>query len=448
MTAKKSVLHVLLTALLLLVVALYNGFPLTESDTGAYIECGVRNLIPKDRSPFYGWFIRYTSLWSSLWYTVIAQCLLAGWLLHRLMRMLLGDSEQRVYVALSVIMVAFTCVAWVCDYLMPDVFAATLLLGVMLYIYDKHATVTTRVAYILVIFLSVIVHNSHFLILLLFALAIGGWALVCRYRELVVKASVLVLLSGAGWVLMCSVNAANGYGFVYSRGTHVFMVTKFAETGILSCYLDENCEKKNLRICQYKNDIPDFSWDFLWGEQSALYKAGGWDSTKDDFDVIIHDVLTTPRYLRMFAQKAAISTARQLTHIQAPRKASVQGFWSSPNQRIGKFFPDEQNEAMLSRQYHGELSSGASNLFYMLFFVATSMILLLQKKRLAPELGLLYGCVLLFFLVNAFVTSVGSTVIYRFQYRVFWVLPALNAIVIAGIMAKKNEGKEEQREIN
>ncbi|MBX2904612.1 MAG: hypothetical protein KF744_01150 [Taibaiella sp.] len=448
MTAKRSIVHVLLTALMLLVVALYNGFPLTESDTGAYIESGVRNLIPKDRSPFYGWFIRYTSLWSSLWYTVIAQCLLTAWLLHRLMRMLLGDRTHRVYMALSATLVAFTCVAWVCDYLMPDVFAATLLLGILLFIADEHATVTSRITYVLVIFLSVIVHNSHFLILLLFALSIGGWALLRKRREVLAKAGVLVLLSGAGWTLMCSVNAANGYGFVYSRGTHVFMVTKFAETGILSRYLDENCEKKNLRICQYKNDIPDFSWDFLWGEQSALYKAGGWDSTKTDFDVIIHDVLTTPRYLRMFAQKAAISTARQLTHVQAPRKASVQGFWSSPIQRIGTFFPDEQNEAMLSRQYHGELSSGAGNLFYMLFFVTTSMILLQQRRKLGQDLVLIYGIVLLFFVVNAFVTSVGSTVIYRFQYRVFWVLPMLNAIAIVGIMGKKNGVKEEQREIN
>jgi hypothetical protein len=36
----------------------------------------------------------------------------------------------------------------------------------------------------------------------------------------------------------------------------------------------------------------------------------------------------------------------------------------------------------------------------------------------------------LFFVVNAFVTSLGSTVIYRFQYRIFWILPATNAILM------------------
>ena len=258
MTAKKSIAHVLLTALLFMVVALYNGFPLTESDTGAYIECGIRNIIPKDRSPFYGWFIRYTSMWSSLWYTVIVQCLLTAWLLHRLMRLLMGDSGWRVYVAVSALIAAFTCAAWVAGYLMPDIFAAVLLLGILLFFADVNASGGVRAAYIATMFLAVIVHNSHFLILLIFGLAVGVWALARRKRAELTKAGMLLLLSGLGWTLMCSVNAANGYGFVYARGTHVFLVTKFAETGILSRYLDENCGKKNLRICQYKEDIPDF----------------------------------------------------------------------------------------------------------------------------------------------------------------------------------------------
>ena len=150
----------------------------------------------------------------------------------------------------------------------------------------------------------------------------------------------------------------------------------------------------------------------------------------------------------MFAQKAAISTVRQLTHVQAPDHASLQGYWSSPNQRIGKFFPDEQNEYMLSKQYSGDMSSGGSNYFYMLFFVVSSVVVLRKGRELSPQLLFVYGAILLFFLVNAFVTSVGSTVIYRFQYRIFWVLPAINAIVIAGFLAGQKDGGNKRREIN
>ena len=81
MKMKTFISLLLFTSLAVMVVALYNGFGLSESDTGAYIEKGILNIIPNDRSPFYGWFIRYTSMWSSLWYALFVQSLLLAYLL-------------------------------------------------------------------------------------------------------------------------------------------------------------------------------------------------------------------------------------------------------------------------------------------------------------------------------------------------------------------------------
>lgn len=451
MGAKKSLVHLVLTALMLMAIVFYNGFPLTENDTGAYIECGIKNIIPQDRSVFYAWFLRYTSLWSSLWYTVFVQCLLTAWLLQRLMLVLLGPQNLKRYLFISAVIASLTCVGWVSGFLMPDIFAALLLIAIILLFVDGACPQWMTVVYVLVIFISVIVHNSHFLILGLFGGMLALWFAVKRgMRELKIALS-LVGLSALSWGLTCGVNYAHGYGFTYSRGTHAFMVTKFAETGILSKYLDENCDVKNLKICRYKEDIPDFSWDFLWGEQSAFYKAGGWDSTKEQFDIIIHDVLTTPRYLRMFAQKSVISTLRQLTHVHTAGHASAQGFWSSSCQRIGTYFPDEQNEFMLGKQFSGELTSGACNKFYLLFFVLTSAALLWRRGKAGADFVFIYGVVLLFFLLNAFVTSVGSTVLYRYQYRIFWVLPALNLMLLARVYWSAGLKEAEpvgEREIN
>ena len=46
------------------------------------------------------------------------------------------------------------------------------------------------------------------------------------------------------------------------------------------------------------------------------------------------------------------------------------------------------------------------------------------------ELAFIYCCILLYLVVNAFVTASLSAITYRFQYRVAWLLPAANAIVI------------------
>lgn len=438
MKRSTAFLLLLFTSVLLMVVALYNGFPLVESDTGAYIEKGILNIIPADRSPFYGWFVRYTSMWESLWYTSLAQCMLLAFLLLRYITRVYGSRPAlQITIVAVVCIVALTCVAWVSAYLMPDIFAAILLLSVLLYL-SGDTSKPMQVLYCVIAFAATIIHGSHFPILLIFSVGMIAWSIINKQYPVMKRSIVLLLLSVMSWVLICSINAGNGYGFVYSRGGHVFMVTKFAETGILSKYLDENCPSKELKLCNHKDEIPDYSWEFMWSDDSPLYKAGGWDSSKNEFDIIIHDVLTTPRYLKLYAKSAAVGTIRQLVQVQAPDHTTSQGRWSSPYQRIATFFDDELNEYALAKHCSGEISAASVNNIYLLFFLLTSFPIVLQWRHLLPQTRFLYFCIILFFVANAFVTSLGSTVIYRFQYRIFWVLPATNFIILLRYFFNRN----------
>ncbi len=443
-----------------MVVALYNGFGLTESDTGAYIEKGILNVIPNDRSPFYGWFIRYTSMWSSLWYALFAQCLLLAYVLLQFVRQLAfgiwqpaapslesavgrlqsavshseaegpNSSEVRFTLFTVIAIVSFTCVSWVASYLMPDVFAGILLLGILLFLSYKEKKRMPLVVYALIIFLAIIVHNSHFLIVAPFSLVLILWAVIKKNKTILKRSIVLLCLSALSWLLMCTVNAGNGYGFTYSRGSHVFMMGKFVEMGLLNTYLDENCGKKNLKLCNYKDHMPDYSWDFIWDSESPLYKTGGWDSNKVEYNTIIHDVFTTPRYMKLFARNSATATLRQLAQVQAPDRTSMMGKWSSPWQRIGTYFGDELNEYSTSKQYGEGLSGTGSNYIYYLFFILSSCWILFHRRVLSKEISFIYAALLFFLLVNAFVTATFSTVLSRYQNRVFWLLPATNAILI------------------
>ncbi len=450
MKLKASISLLLLTSLALMVVALYCGYGLAESDTGAYIEKGILNIIPNDRSPFYGWFIRYTSMWSSLWYSLFAQSLLLAYVLLKYVDRIqhsdvkspnagpaitdVGDSapQQFRFKLFTVItIVSFTCVSWVVSYLMPDVFAGILLLGALLFLTEKTGKAMQLLIYVLIIFLSIIVHNSHFLILGPFAILLIVWSLVKKYTVVLKRSIVLLSLSALSWALMCTVNAANGYGFTYSRGSHVFMMGKFVETGLLKTYLDDNCATKNLKLCNYKDQIPMYSWDFLWDLQGPLYKTGGWDSSKTEYSAIINDVFTRPRYVNLFARSCATSTLRQLFDVQAPDHTTFQGKWSSPWQRIGTYFCDELNEYCNSKLYTDGLSATGNNYIYYLFFVLSAVWLLFHKQVFGKELLFIYAGIFLFLVLNAFVTATFSTVVPRFQNRVFWVLPATNAIIIA-----------------
>ena len=409
-----------------------------EGDTGSYIETGILGYLPADRTPFYGFFMRYTSMWTSLWFTIFAQSLILAALLLKYIRRLQGRVLPFATTLFTVIpVVAFTCVSWMSSCLMPDVFTAVLLLAVLLYLSEKAVNAAWTIAYTLIIFAVVIIHNSHFLILALFAGCMLLWALIKKHRMLARRCILLICIAVLSWATMCTINAANGNGFTYSRGSHVFMMGRLAEAGILSAYLDDHCGKEPLKLCSYRDQIPAYSWDFIWDDQSPLYKTGGWVANKQEYEHIIHGVFTTPAYLKMFARNAATGTLRQLFQVRVPDKIGPQGYQSAPWWMMGKYFQDEEKEYMTSRQNAAGLHGGDANLIYYTWFILSSLLVLYCSKQLNSAQLFIYGGVLLFFVINAFVTATFSTVLFRYQERIFWILPATNGILLVNLWLKK-----------
>jgi hypothetical protein len=70
-------------AFILMIFALYNGYPLFSNDSASYIHSGYYLQVAGDRPVFYGLFIRATSLGISMWGTVLAQCLILSYLCMR-----------------------------------------------------------------------------------------------------------------------------------------------------------------------------------------------------------------------------------------------------------------------------------------------------------------------------------------------------------------------------
>jgi hypothetical protein len=133
----------------------------------------------------------------------------------------------------------------------------------------------------------------------------------------------------------------------------------------------------------------------------------------------------------MFAEKSVASTLSELTQIQAPDHIPVEDKNAEPWKKIRQYYEDELREFMTSLQNNNLLSTDACNFVYYLFLIGSTLwVLLFYKRVMNPDLLFIYRCILLFLVVNAFVTSTFSTVIFRFQYRVFWILPATNAVVI------------------
>lgn len=412
-------------------IAFYNGYPIYDGDTHAYLATGFTKVLLSDRPPFYGNFIRITSFWASLWYTIFFQCLILSYLLLRYIRLLNFGRPVFRYSLVSVItIVSFTAVSWVCSDLMPEIFAAILLLAILLYLFEDKQTIGRSVGYLLIVTLAIVVHNSHFLIVSLFACCILLCAIAKKHKQWIKKSMLLILISIGFYFYMCTQNFQSGHGFVFSPSAKLFTMAKLSSNGILKIYLNDSCKYKDLKLCPYKDQLPAYPWEFMWPPSfSPLVKFGNWDSSAAEFDGIIHDVFTNPKYLKMYAQKSFISTFRQLCEVQISMPTAETDPYKSV--RFKTFFEDEFNDFSISKQTTNSIGTHDFNVIYNLFFILSSIFLLFFYHRFQDTALLrIYSCILIFFLVNAFVTSTFSTVHYRFQSRIFWILPATNAVLI------------------
>ena len=128
----RALVAIAAAAALLLSAALYNGYPLTFWDTGAYLE-HARTLLPRpDRLIGYSIFIRALSFGATLWPVVIAQCVLVAWLVWRVARTLLGRVSIASYLLLATVLAVATALPWVAGQLMADVFTPVLVLALFM----------------------------------------------------------------------------------------------------------------------------------------------------------------------------------------------------------------------------------------------------------------------------------------------------------------------------
>lgn len=440
-----TVLILLATSLMLLAPAIYNGFPLINSDTGSYIRHAFDFQVPADRSPFYGVYVGISSLWSSLWFTISAQAIIVAFLLYRLYCMLSGQQQVNMtgFFIASIMICIGTQAGWITSFAMPDVFASILLMASLLFLFDRNAGKVVRFLYISIIFIAIAVHNSHYLIFFIFTVVLLITSYIIKAKKTRKLLYTLLSVCLLNMLVLASLNFVKGFGFTLSSGSHVFMMAKLAETGILKDYLEHNCDKKQYKLCAYKDQVPGNLSVYLWAEYSPLYKTGGWDSSKKEDIEIIKDVFSTPSYVIRFAKRSIENTFRQLGTISLPEKITPLGEGSSPLKYVTQHLPNERSSYVSSKQYDGELSTGLwPGIHYIFLALSTIAVIIIWKlKKFNRNISGIYLATILFIMCNAFITATLSEVVGRLQYRVSWVFPAINIMIIvqylAGILQNK-----------
>jgi len=435
MNVKKSYwwvcLHIIVGSLILCFYAFYNNYPLVYPDTGTYIISGFDGEVYVDRPLAYGLLIRHISLARTLWLVIWFQGLVVSYLIFRTIK-LLNNSKYHltVYYATVIVLTLFTGVSVHVSQLIPDIFTAVSVLSLFLLLFDKKRSWLGQTILLLLLLIGMIVHNSHLLIitglLIVITLYYIFW-IRTKFSGLIMSRQLIItwLIVISSWFLMPAIHYIYGGDYKISKGSHVFLMARMREAGVLEDYLEKNCESRNYEICKYRENL---AYDFLWDLRSPLYLSGGWLENEKEYKTIIYDILKDPEYISWLAIKSVTNTFKQFFSFGFQGIAPQMGPGSPPHTQVRNCFTDEIREYSSSLQFLGRLDFNKleqRQLIFIFLFLFILVIILSTgiKKQLASYQWYIIVFSLYALIINDLVCSNLSTVASRFQSRLIWILP-------------------------
>ncbi|MEX0811605.1 MAG: hypothetical protein WD048_05255 [Chitinophagales bacterium] len=434
-------------ALLFMLAAFYNGYPLVTSDSGAYIGNFYVNMLPHDRPIVYSLFIFFSSFHYSTWTVIFVQSL---WLavLIRFFAEIFFDAKRLELLSfcLFIILALFTPLSWYSSQLMADIFTPIGFLAAFIYLFNHKLSYPKRYFLLFTFFIAGIMHNSNVLIHL--GLSIGLFLL---YYFRVINGikqrfQILIAISIFSIVLFFAAHYIGGYGLTMSRSGHVFLMGKMAENGILDYYLEKECKDNPILLCAYRNKLPMPGWEFVWSSESPHMKTASWADTKPEYNAVLKDVFFSAEYLFRFLKVSARDSYIQFFMYKIGSGLNPHLESSSVYNNIKKFYPNELDAYMSSKQSRAVLHVDLFNTLYFYFMLLSAILLILiaiflkikpQEKEVSMFVGLF-----LFLALNAVITASFANILSRMQSRVVWLIPLAFYIILIRIFISKRKNNE------
>jgi len=352
----------LLGTLLFCWVALLNGYPLLYSDSAAYLDVLVHRHNLPDRPLYYGVFIGLLDWGITLWPIVVAQSLLAVFVVERSLAALMPGRSWRWDAGVLLLLAAVTSLPWFTGQVMADVFTPLMVLA--LYLVAAERARLPRWSYLALLLLVCLAASTHYThialgIGLLLVLAATGLVLGRpRLRDLLPPAAAIALAILA----ILAANDASRHRLVLSPEGSVFLLARLIEYGAAPDYLASHCASEHYRICDYRAELPKRTDDFLWEDDSPLVPLGGREGYEEEAAVLAPRIILSEP-LRL-AWLAAGATLRQLLSFGTGSgliSFGPTGKGVPVHHMITTFFPGEQGQFMDARQYRGGLDLGLVN---------------------------------------------------------------------------------------
>jgi hypothetical protein len=432
--------YFILFPLLLLFPAIYNSYPLVFSDTGTYIRSGFEFSIPADRPVFYGLFLKHSSLGLSFWLSIFLQALLSCFALWQLIQQLSSHISKNKITEFFIFTfcLVFSSLPYYSSILLSDFALAPALIFLFLFYYEKSESKSRLYAFS--ILLLSLFHLS--LLMTLFLMMILCWFLyltkIVKFQFLKIKQITFIILGS--FILLIGTNYWVSKKAQITPSGHLFLTAKFIEKGLYKKVLEDNCQKMNWVICKYKDSLPVYGSDFLWLENSILYKMGGWNSNVEEYKTINSKIINPGKYTLDLAQVGLTGFKKQILmnqfggeilnnyNIESPPGQAIHQFMKH---EIGAYAGSKQNNGLLNKKWlfiWNEIS------YYCLCLMLISSILQLLFYKHNPVLSNYILLIISYLIFQDIFIGTFSIEDARYNSRILWLFIPAGLLSFEGIL--------------
>ncbi len=431
--------------------ALFNCFPLLYPDSMTYIEDGhlvARALFLHKLSDYYGMRSFIYSLgifpfhWNvTLWPVVALQALLTAYVIWLVVRSILPRRTVMSFLIICILLSLLTSMSWFVSEIMPDILGPILYLCIFLLVFARETlSRLERLSVMLLAWWGITSHATHLLLAAGLCIFLGLiWALRHKSTPLRLKnvgeVALIVLLAAASQL------ALNTYllGVPSLNGERPpFLMARVIADGPGRWYLEQHCGEVKFAICDYVNNLPTDSDEFIWGE-NGIYQSASDETAerlrKEELPFVLATLRAYPRaqVLRSFANFGG--------------QLKTFGFELDANDWVLKEFdtvlPGSRPRYLQSRQARDAIPFDFFVDVQYCAVIASLLVIALfiphiWRRRPSRLLGL--GAVVIsVVIVNAFVTGAMSTVEDRYQSRVVWLLPFLACVLVLDWSSRRKQ---------
>lgn len=421
-----------LGALMLVWPALWSGYPLVFSDSGAFLHQTLGPLMIWDKPWIYGPVIHPLHWRISLWPVAIGQGIMISLLLWRVQSWLRGQAWPALHLALCAALALATPLPFTAALVMPDVLTPVVALGMALLAWAGLPWWDRALVWLLTA-LAIASHLSHLPLaaglVALVALAAWGEGGRAMLRAGLRAAGPLL----AALALLMVTNAVGHGRWSLSPHGASFMLARLVADGPAARTIAAECPARGWYLCAWAGRLPADSDDFLWSPTSPVNRdaegrpifLGGARLSAEAGAIVAETIRREP-----LAVLGAIlaNTARQLITLRpgdtlvndhldkAFRPRLVEGF---PPRELAAFEASEQAQGRL----RGALAPiGPWHEAAML--LAIPLLAAALWRRREARAWRFAALIALALLANAAATGGLSGPHDRYQARIAWLLPA------------------------